>query len=39
VVENVHSEGEAMLIIIWFSALASAIVDNIPLTATLIPLI
>jgi len=39
VVENVHSEGEAMLIIAWFAAIASAIVDNIPLTATLIPLI
>jgi len=39
VVENVHSEGEAILIIAWFSAIASAIVDNIPLTATLIPLI
>ncbi len=39
VVNNVHSEGEAMLIIAWFSAIASAIVDNIPLTATLIPLI
>ena len=39
VVENVHSECEAILIIAWFSAFASAIVDNIPLTATLIPLI
>jgi Na+/H+ antiporter NhaD/arsenite permease-like protein len=39
VVANVHSEGEAILIIAWFSAFASAIVDNIPLTATLIPLI
>ncbi|GLI45763.1 ArsB/NhaD family transporter [Methanoculleus bourgensis] len=39
VVSNVHSQGEAMLIIAWFAALASAIVDNIPLTATLIPLI
>ena len=39
VVENVHTEGEAILIIAWFSAIASAIVDNIPLTATLIPLI
>ncbi|MDV2480693.1 ArsB/NhaD family transporter [Methanoculleus sp. Wushi-C6] len=39
VVNNVHSEGEAMLIIAWFAAIASAIVDNIPLTATLIPLI
>ena len=39
VVNSVHSQGEAMLIIAWFSALASAIVYNIPLTATLIPLI
>ncbi len=39
VVANVHSEGQAILIIAWFSAFASAIVDNIPLTATLIPLI
>ena len=39
VVANVHSEGEAILIIAWFAAFASAIVDNIPLTATLIPLI
>ena len=39
VVESVHSEAEAMLIIAWFSAIASAVVDNIPLTATLIPLI
>jgi len=39
VVSNVHSQGEAMLIIAWFAAIASAIVDNIPLTATLIPLI
>ncbi|MDD2788263.1 SLC13 family permease, partial [Methanoculleus sp.] len=39
VVEHVHSTGEAILIIAWFAAFASAIVDNIPLTATLIPLI
>jgi Na+/H+ antiporter NhaD/arsenite permease-like protein len=39
VVSNVSSTGEAMLIIAWFAAIASAIVDNIPLTATLIPLI
>ncbi len=39
VVSNVSSTGEAMLIIAWFAAFASAIVDNIPLTATLIPLI
>lgn len=31
--------GEAMFVIAWFSAIASAIVDNIPLTAALIPLI
>jgi len=35
----IHSTGEAMLVIAWFSAIASAIVDNIPLTATMIPLI
>ncbi|ASJ02122.1 transporter [Thermococcus profundus] len=35
----VHSTGEAILIITWFSAISSAIVDNIPLTATMIPLI
>ncbi|USH00979.1 ArsB/NhaD family transporter [Thermococcus argininiproducens] len=34
-----HGEGEAMLIIAWFSAFASAIIDNIPFTATMIPLI
>ncbi len=39
VVNTVHSEGEAILIIAWFAAIASAVVDNIPLTATLIPLI
>ncbi len=39
VVSNVSSTGEAMLIIAWFAAFTSAIVDNIPLTATLIPLI
>ncbi|QYZ80080.1 transporter [Methanofollis formosanus] len=39
VVSHVHTTGEAMIIIAWFSAIASAIVDNIPLTATLIPLI
>jgi Na+/H+ antiporter NhaD/arsenite permease-like protein len=36
---NVHTTGEAMILIAWFSAFASAIVDNIPLTAALIPLI
>ncbi|NYT05048.1 MAG: ArsB/NhaD family transporter [Methanomicrobiales archaeon] len=39
IVANVDSTGEALLIIAWFSAFASALVDNIPLTATLIPLI
>ncbi|WP_010479257.1 ArsB/NhaD family transporter [Thermococcus zilligii] len=36
---HIHSEGEAIAIITWFSALSSAVVDNIPLTATLIPII
>jgi len=35
----VHTEGEAVLLISWFSAFSSAIVDNIPFTATMIPLI
>jgi Na+/H+ antiporter NhaD/arsenite permease-like protein len=39
VVGHVDSTAEAMIIIAWFAAFASAIVDNIPLTATLIPLI
>ncbi|MDV2481798.1 ArsB/NhaD family transporter [Methanoculleus sp. Wushi-C6] len=38
-VENVDSTGEAMFIVAWFAAIASAIVDNIPLTAAMIPLI
>ncbi|BAD85069.1 arsenical pump membrane protein [Thermococcus kodakarensis KOD1] len=38
-VSHIHSEGEAVLIISWFSAFSSAIVDNIPFTATMIPLI
>ncbi len=38
-IENVSSTGEAMFIVTWFAALASAIVDNIPLTAAMIPLI
>ncbi len=38
-VENVGSVGEAMFIVTWFAAIASAIVDNIPLTAAMIPLI
>ncbi|WP_067051342.1 ArsB/NhaD family transporter [Methanofollis ethanolicus] len=39
VIGHVDSTTEAMIIIAWFAAFASAIVDNIPLTATLIPLI
>ena len=35
----VHTTGEALAVITWFSAISSAIVDNIPLTATMIPLI
>ena len=35
----VKSTGSALVIITWFSAIASAIVDNIPLTAAMIPLI
>jgi len=38
-IAHVHSTGDAMFLIAWFSAFASAIVDNIPLTAALIPLI
>lgn len=38
-VGHIHNEGEAILIISWFSAFSSAIVDNIPFTATMIPLI
>ena len=36
---NLNGTHEAMFVIAWFSAIASAIVDNIPLTAALIPLI
>jgi len=39
VVNTVDSPEEAMIVIAWFAAIASAFVDNIPLTATLIPLI
>jgi len=39
ITSHVHTEGEAMLVIAWFSALASAVIDNIPFTATMIPLI
>ncbi len=35
----INNTGEALLVISWFSAMSSAIVDNIPLTATMIPLI
>lgn len=35
----VHTTGEALIVVTWFSAISSAIVDNIPLTATMIPLI
>jgi Na+/H+ antiporter NhaD/arsenite permease-like protein len=35
----VDTTGEAMIIVVWFSAIASAVVDNIPLTAAMIPLI
>jgi len=38
-INNVSTTGEAMFLIAWFSGIASAIVDNIPLTAALIPLI
>jgi Na+/H+ antiporter NhaD/arsenite permease-like protein len=35
----VSTTGEAMILVVWFSAVASAVVDNIPLTAAMIPLI
>ncbi|ACJ16948.1 arsenical pump membrane protein [Thermococcus onnurineus NA1] len=35
----VHTTGQALVMVTWFSAIASAIVDNIPLTAAMIPLI
>jgi len=35
----IGNTGEALLVITWFSAIASAVVDNIPLTAAMIPLI
>ncbi|MDT8357191.1 MAG: SLC13 family permease [Methanomicrobiaceae archaeon] len=38
-ISHVRTTAEAMILIAWFSAFASAIVDNIPLTAALIPLI
>ena len=36
---HITSESEAIFMISWFSAFASAVVDNIPFTATMIPLI
>jgi len=39
ITQVVHTETQAIFIISWFSALSSAVVDNIPLTATMIPLI
>ncbi len=36
---HIHGEGEAIAIITWFSAFSSAVVDNIPFTATMIPII
>jgi len=38
-VTRINSTSDAMFLIAWFSAFSSAIVDNIPLTAALIPLI
>lgn len=35
----IGTQSEGILFIAWFSAIASALVDNIPLTATMIPLI
>lgn len=37
VLNYVHTTGEALVLITWFSAVSSAIVDNIPLTAAMIP--
>ncbi len=36
---RIHTEAQAIVIISGFSAVASAVVDNIPFTATMIPLI
>ena len=38
-IDMVSTQFEAMFVITWFSAFASAVVDNIPLTAALLPLI
>lgn len=39
IVRHITSENEAILLISWISAFSSAIIDNIPFTATMIPLI
>ncbi|WP_456321607.1 SLC13 family permease [Palaeococcus sp. (in: euryarchaeotes)] len=39
ITSHIVGEGEALIAIAWFSAFASAIIDNIPFTATMIPLI
>ncbi len=39
VTSNIHSEAQAIVMISGFSAAASAVIDNIPFTATMIPLI
>ncbi|WP_048055904.1 SLC13 family permease [Pyrococcus sp. ST04] len=39
IVRQIHNETEAILLISWLSALLSAVIDNIPFTATMIPLI
>ncbi|CAB50593.1 ArsB/NhaD family transporter [Pyrococcus abyssi] len=39
IVSHISSENEAILMISWVSAFLSAIIDNIPFTATMIPLI
>jgi Na+/H+ antiporter NhaD/arsenite permease-like protein len=35
----IESQSQAILLVSWTSAIASALVDNVPLTATFIPLI
>ena len=39
VLGTIESQSQAILLVSWTSAIASALVDNIPLTATFIPLI
>lgn len=39
ITSHIAGEGEALIAVAWFSAFASAIIDNIPFTATMIPLI